>query len=261
MSPRTRLYHVSKNLVNRETLSILLNTIASLFIQQEIYDDGTDMKLWYEDIGYLEKLDSMSFLLQRNNVLLAFLSGCVNFNLSKQTNKTLLYASAVCVEMIYYLRNINLILPRSFSLNLPQMFVSSSKTTSVINDKLSPSAGYTSYRNWIEMQGAVKNTVPRGDIITFFDNIGRYINKSYRNNTSKTKSADIITTTLILKHKSSLGIQGKPDLKPSAWKKRLDPKTESAFIRERQEKMRHEIVDQTNIFAKLETTVYVKCLN
>ena len=45
---------VSKNLVNHETLSILLNTIASLFIQKEIYDDGMDMKLWYKDIGYLE---------------------------------------------------------------------------------------------------------------------------------------------------------------------------------------------------------------
>ena len=255
-----KLECVSKNLVNRETLSILLNTIASLFIQKEIYDDGMDMKLWYKDISYLEKLDSMSFLLQRNNVLLAFLSGCVNFNFSKQTNKTLLYASAVCVEMTYYLRNTNLILPHSFSLNLTQMFVSSSKTTSVIDDKLSPSAGYTSYRNWVETQGAVKNTVPGGDIITFFDNIGRYITKSYRINTSKTKSADIITTTLTLKPKSSLGIQGKPDLKPSAWKKRLNPKTESAFVRERQEKMHHVIIESNKHFREARNCYISKML-
>ena len=56
---------------------------------------------------------------------------------------------------------------------------------------------------------------PKQDVITYFDNIGKYVVKSYRVSTEKTSQADIITATLHIKLGSDL--QCKENLKPSNW--------------------------------------------
>ena len=162
-----KLDDAAKLIVDKSALAKLLQLVARSFIQKDIFTDGMSLRAEYKNVDYLATLDSMDFLRQRNILLTSFLNGCINYNYQKLTNKTLLYAIAVSIEMVYYLRNTNLILPHCFLLNLTQMFVSNSKTTSVINGKVSPSAGYTSYKKWIQCQGAVCNKTPKGDIIVF----------------------------------------------------------------------------------------------
>jgi len=60
----------------------------------------------------------MDFLDKRDILLLRFLDGCINIQYNMQTNATTLYAIAVTVEMIYFLWNLNLILPHCFLINL-----------------------------------------------------------------------------------------------------------------------------------------------
>ena len=101
------------------------------------------------------------------------------------------------VEMVYFLRNQNVILPHCFLMNLVQSFISGSKVVSVINGKAAPGASYTSYKKWIADTGEQPvNYSKYGDVITFFDNIGKYIVKDYRVLSSKKESADIITSVL-----------------------------------------------------------------
>ena len=94
-------------------------------------------------------------------LLMALLNGCWSktsseFDFRAQSNTPLLFSVALAVEMIYFIRNLNLILPHSFLINLVQMFVSGSKTTSMINGKISPGASYPSYKSWLKIQGAEK---------------------------------------------------------------------------------------------------------
>ena len=75
--------------------------------------------------------------------------------------------------MIYYLRNNNLILPHyCFLAYLVQSFNTGSKTVSVINGKVSPSASYTSYKNWMLLKGSKTFPSPVSDSVAFFDIIG-----------------------------------------------------------------------------------------
>lgn len=68
-----------------------------------------------------------------------------------------------------------------------------SKTVSMLNGKVSPSCGYTSYKNLLAFQGADELKTPTGDIITGFDNLGKYVNKKYLVNSLRSPTADIIT--------------------------------------------------------------------
>ena len=106
--------------------------------------------------------------------------------------------------MVYFIRNLNLILPHCFILNLLQSFVSGSKTVSVLNGKVNPGASYASYKKWIAMQGAQELIPPENDVVTYFDNVGKYITKSYRVSSQKTARADIVTATLHFDLKENL---------------------------------------------------------
>ena len=85
--------------------------------------------------------------------------------------------------------------------------------------------------------------MPDGDLVTFFDNIGRYVIQNYRVWTNKSNLADIISTVvhIILNKKSAL--QNQPELKPINWYEGISPK-------EIQERMIH--------FIELETTEFQK---
>ena len=61
---------------------------------------------------------------------------------------------------------------------------------------------------------------PDQDVITYFDNIGRYINKCYRVSTRSMETADIVTVTLhMLLNNGQL--QQNPMLKPGTWRNEL----------------------------------------
>ena len=92
---------------------------------------------------------------------------------------------------------------------------------SVLNGKLSPGGGYTTYLNWIKAIGSEKLSCPLGDLITYIDNIGRYIIKNYRVTKNKTPSADVITTCLHIILNNSDKLQCEETLKPIFWGENL----------------------------------------
>lgn len=95
------------------------------------------------------------------------------------------------------MQNQNVILPHCFMMNLVQAFVSGSKIVSVVNGKAAPGASYTTYKGWIAARGAKKIETPsKVDLITYFDNMGKYIVKDYRVLSSERKTANVITAVL-----------------------------------------------------------------
>ena len=204
--------------VDIKLLQQLLELLGTKFVQKDIYEDGLCLKSKYKEHGYLSKLDSKVYLTQRNQLLLSFINGCCAYQWEEQNKSLTLFTISVAVEMIYFLRNMNLVLPHCFLLNLLQSFVSGSKTVSALNGMISPGASYTTYRNWIEYHGCDELLCPPRDTITYFDNIGKYVIKSYQVSTQKYKKADIITATLHFKLDGQL--QKRTDLKPSNWPKK-----------------------------------------
>ena len=81
--------------------------------------------------------------------------------------------------MICFIRNINLVLPHCFLINLLQSFVSRSKTVSTLNGKVTPGSSYFTYKKWVNVKGKDVVRCPDGDQVTLFDNIGKYISMNY----------------------------------------------------------------------------------
>ena len=125
-------------------------------------------------------LDLRNYLRERNQVVLQFINGCCNINYKDQTNTTTLFTIAIALEMIYFIRNINLVLPHCFLVNLLQSFVSRSKTVSTLNGKVTPESSYLTYKKWVSVKGKDIVKCSDGDQVTFFNNIAKYISKSYR---------------------------------------------------------------------------------
>ena len=136
-------------------------------------------------IFYTPFPDSRNCLRERNQLVLQFINGCCNINYEDQTNTTTLFTIATALEMIYFIRNINLVLPHCFLVNLLQSFVSGSKTVSTLNGKVTPGSSYSTYKKWVNVKGKDVVKCPDGDQVTFFDNIGKYISKNYRVSSQK----------------------------------------------------------------------------
>ena len=132
-------------------------------------------------------------------------------------------------------------MPISFSANLVQSAVSGSKTVTKINGKTAPAGSYTSYQNWFNKNGKVPLQPPKGDIQTWWDNLGKYQTKNYRVSKDKTETADIITTTLHLSLEDE-GLQQQEELKEEHWPKLTKE--------EEQKKMESEIMKSNVIFRR-----------
>ena len=195
--------------------------IGKTFLKEDIFRDGVMIKSHYKNERFLSTLNLKDYLKERNQMLLSFINGCCNISYEHEEHEVLLYSLASTVEMIYFIRNLNLVLPCSFLVNLQQSFVSGSKTVSCLNGKISPGAGYTTYKKWLDIQGKNELKCPDSEVMTFFDNIGKYVKKSYKVSQQKMSSADVITATLHFKIPSNF--QKQIDLKPSNWNK---PKAE-----------------------------------
>ena len=90
---------------------------------------------------------------------------------------------------------------------------------SVLNGKCLPGAGYCAQRKWLLKQGENELKCPSDDVITFFDNIGKYVKKNYRVSSQKTPRSKIVTLTLHIDLGSD--IQTRSDLKPIHWEQGL----------------------------------------
>ena len=65
-----------------------------------------------------------------------------------------------------------------------------------MNGMVAPGTSYTTYKSWLGEQGRLPIETPKGDIITFFDNMVKYIVKHYQITCTKNReTADITTAT------------------------------------------------------------------
>ena len=103
---------------------------------------------------------------------------------------------------------------------------------SVLNGKVSPGGGYHTYLNWLKDNGSEKLFCMLGDVVTFIDNIGKYVLKNYRVSTQKTASADVITTCLHIDLEDARALQSQEHLKPSTWGATLSLKEKQQLMNE-----------------------------
>ena len=108
--------------------------MGKLFVRTEVIKDGDVIKNAYKDPAYLFSMNSEIYSEQRNSLLVSFLSGVTGMDY-KRENEKIKFSIASCIENIYFLRNLNLVLPYTFVANLVQSYTSGSKTVSVINGK------------------------------------------------------------------------------------------------------------------------------
>ena len=134
-------------------LNKLLNVLGDVLVSQSCYDDGQSIQSLYRDRNFLSNLDPLPYIETRNKFLNSFLLGVTGLNLQEETSKVK-FAFAKCIETIYFLRNLNLILPYNFVASLVQSYTSGSKTVSVLNAKTSPAGSYTTLRKWWNAMGA-----------------------------------------------------------------------------------------------------------
>ena len=136
--------------VDESNIGLLPKAIGSKFINSKIYKDGLSLKGYYKDENYLKNINTKNYLEERDQLILEFLSGCCNVDYKEQSNNIMLFTIAVTIEMIYFIHNLNLILPYCFLINLLQSFVSGSKKVSILNGKVTPGTGYTTYKSWLK---------------------------------------------------------------------------------------------------------------
>ena len=105
----------------------------------------------YKDTKYFTNLNTQRFLSERNQTVLAFINGYCGIQHRQEHKSLILYAIGLIVEMNYFIRNLNLLLPHCFLMNVSQSFVSGSKTVSVLNGKISPSVGYPTWKKWLDI--------------------------------------------------------------------------------------------------------------
>ena len=170
--------------VHMRQIGLLLKIVVSRLVKTRIFNDGISLKMCYKDDKFLKTMDTKKYLEERNQLVLDFINGCCGINYREQSDNLMLFTIAVAVEMIYFIRNLNLVLPHCFIINLWQSFVSGFKKVSTLNGKVTAGARYTAYKSWVLNFGSNK--------------IGKYVIKNYRVTSQKTKKADIITASLHL---------------------------------------------------------------
>lgn len=87
----------------------------------------------------------------------------------------------------------------------------------VLNGKLSHGGGYTTFLRWLKEIGSKVLICHPRDIITYIENIGKYIIKLYEVSRHKTSVADVITTCLHITLQKEANLQSNSSLKPCFW--------------------------------------------
>ena len=149
-------------------------------LRKTFYEDGKEISSFYKDFEKLKELDFNRYIEKRDRCVVGFLEGASGISIKGDTTTQIQFATCSIIESIYFLRNFNIVLPYSFLINLEQSLVSGSKTVTAVNGKISPGDSYTSVQKWLNEQGNEPLKLPDGDLVTFFDNIGRYVIQNYR---------------------------------------------------------------------------------
>ena len=210
----------SSNVVE-EKMSELLAFIGCTIIRPSLQTETDKLKDQYLQIENLTN-DRMShnFLQKCNRLLVSFIGNVVGRNIETM-DSLMMFRFGICIESIYHLQNGNLVLPHSFVSNLIQTTTSGSKTVTEVNAKILPGGSDTTYRTWLQLHGIDQLGTPDGDIDVYFDNIGKYIEKSYRVSADQKRTPTVISAVLNIPLKShnvsSTPLQHKPELKPSVW--------------------------------------------
>ena len=92
----------------------LLQVIGSKFLQKQVFNDGRTIQSKYKDSEYLSTLHSKQFIKERNQFVVSFVSACANIRIEDQKNENFICPAGVAVEMIYYMRDPNIIPPHCF---------------------------------------------------------------------------------------------------------------------------------------------------
>ena len=180
-------------------LSELMFHVAKKCIREKIKDHCRELKELYNDIEHLQTLDSKSFLRDCNELLVQFLCGATGVNLKLENDTKVLYRFAMAVESIYHLKNCNMILPHCFQMNLIQKQVSGSKTVAAVNGKVLPGGSDTTLRDWWNFQGSAVLSMPSsGDIVVYFDNVGKYIVKTYRVKGERNEAPTVVSAVQVI---------------------------------------------------------------
>ena len=194
----------------------LLKLIGNKVISNSCYNDGLTLQSLYKDKDVLANLNPVFYIKKHDQYLVSFLLGVTGIDIYKEKSKVT-FSFAKCLEMIYYLRNMNLALPYSFVENLIQSYTSGSKTVSVVNSKTSPAGGYKTLNNWWNILGSVRLKCPPGCIDMYFDNVGRHIIKNYRVKSEKPAKSLVFTSGIHIILDSVSNIQYLETFKPINW--------------------------------------------
>ena len=109
--------------------------IGEKLCKEKVYKDGKALQTCHKNKSILTNLNILRFIKERNKLLVRFLCGVSGLEFSVESEQ-IQYAFASTLEMCYYLRNLNLVLPHCFLGNLVQSRISGSKSVSVVNGKL-----------------------------------------------------------------------------------------------------------------------------
>ena len=85
----------------------LISLIANKIVNRKIY--GNSIALLYKDA--LQHLNFSDYLANRDKCVVAFLEGSSGIAFDKERDPQVKYSACVVVEAIYFLRNLNAILP------------------------------------------------------------------------------------------------------------------------------------------------------
>ena len=168
------------NSVSYEKWAQLISAIAYKVVKKNIYEDGKEISSFYKDFEKLKELDFNRHIERRDRCVEGFLEGASGISIKGDTTTQVQFSTCYIIESIYFLRNFNIILPYSFLINLEQSLVSGSKTVTAVNGKISAGDSYTSVQKWLNEQGNEPLKSSDGDLVTFFEKIGRYVIQNFR---------------------------------------------------------------------------------
>ena len=172
----------------------------------------------YNNIDEMKILDSKLVINQFNSGILSFIEGLTGRCFNMTHDKQVLFKIGVSLESIYYLKNSNLVLPHCFLTNIIETITSGSKTVTAVNGKVLPASGDTLVRYWLKEHGSeVLSTPTHGDLEVWYDNIGKYIVKSYRINSEHNLTPTVVTATQNILLTSNDFIQSMVEYSPNRW--------------------------------------------
>ena len=96
----------------------LISLIGFKIINPQIYKEGLELNMMYKDYQSLKNISFGHYICQRDKCVVAFLESISGIAFNKERNNQVKYSICSIIESVYYLRNLNLVLPYSFLFNI-----------------------------------------------------------------------------------------------------------------------------------------------